>query len=122
MVTACIRVAALGSVLLVSGAQAQSCKSEGPWQHEHTAAKRETVTTNVEGSRATRIEVCRAAQPEAPGLDVEVVFHGSHEGRPLAAGRCVDSLSKWAVIRSTATKDQADPVTVAGTYKACREQ
>ena len=109
---------ALAAGLAVPAASA-SCKADVAWQHEHAEAKATTVTTDVKGNRATRIEVCRDDAASAE-VEVEVRFDGSHAGRPLPAGECTGKLAKWSVIRSIGTKAAAGAVSVAGMYRVCK--
>lgn len=111
----------LGSLLAASTVSAQSCKDEMNWMHEHATEKSETVTTDIAGSRATRITVCRAPKSAAPELRVEVLFPSSHTPRPLPEGQCTDTLAKWAIVRTQRIKGTVGPAKVMGTYQVCKE-
>jgi hypothetical protein len=123
VLTPFVLLSALSAAVFVSSASAQSCKPDVPWQHEHVAGKGEqVVTTDVTGSRATRLEICRTDVGTAKGVDVELRFEGSHGERPLAAGECAQKFAKWAVVRSHVAKDATDVGPVAGVYRVCREK
>jgi hypothetical protein len=112
---------ALSLCVGVPSASAQSCQPDVPWKHEHADAKSTTVTTDIKGNRATRIEVCRDAEPAPAEVELEVRFDGSHAGRELPAGECTGKLAKWAVIRTIGTKSAAGPVSVGGMYRVCKD-
>ena len=108
--------------LATSTASAQACKAEEKWRHEHATAKSETITTDIAGTRATRITVCRAQESAATALKVEVVFPTSHTPRTLPPGQCTDTLAKWAIVRTQGKKDADGPSVAMGTYQVCREE
>jgi len=114
-------IVGLGSLLAVPGVFAQSCKDEVNWMHEHATEDSGAVTTDIKGTRATRITVCRAPEAPAPELKVEVVFPGSHTPRPLPEGQCTDTLAKWAIVRSQRVKGTTGAAKVMGTYQVCKE-
>lgn len=101
-------------------AAAQDCKPDVAWQHEHADAKANTVTTDIEGNRATTIEVCRD-KVVADTVKVEVQFAGSQGARVLETGQCTDKLAKWAIIRSHGSKADAGPAKVSGAYRVCKD-
>ena len=102
--------------------RAQSCKPEQSWELSHTQAKTRTLTQDIKGSRATRIEVCRADEPSGANLKVVVQYEGMREPQPLAVADCTDRFAKWAVIKSTGTQTESGGAAMArGSYKICRE-
>ena len=114
--------AAIFTALFSASVHAQSCKPEVAWKHEHAKAEADTITDDIKGTRATRIEVCRDKEASETGLAVELQFAGSHGSRALPAGTCLNKLAKWAVIKSR-DKQASDgvPKTAQGSYKICRE-
>ena len=113
--------AAIAAGIGVPAVSAQSCKPDVAWKHEHADAKSSTVTTDVKGTRATRIEVCRDDGAAPAEVEVEVRFDGSHGGRELPAGECTGKLAKWAVIRTIGTKADSGTSTVSGLYRVCKD-
>jgi hypothetical protein len=111
----------LAAVITAPAAQAQTCKADVPWEHEHASGKAHVVTTDIKGSGSTRIEVCRGKESSADELPVAVQFAGSHGARELKPGQCTDKLAKWAIIRTQAAKAAGGPAKVGGVYRICKD-
>lgn len=112
----------LGVGLAAPGASALSCKEDVVWEHVHVEIKGSPQVTDVKGSRATLLEVCRTDDgASVKGLIAEVRFEGSHGERELVVGECTKKFAKWAVVRSASTKEGPGTGTIAGLYRICRE-
>ena len=120
--TRCVVWAVIVVAVFSGPLQAQSCKPEQDWRSEHSKSKADTITHDIKGSRATRIEVCRAKEDSGKALDVEVRFEGGQDVRALAEGACHNKLTKWAVIKSHGTQTaDGKPAIALGTYKICKD-
>ena len=103
-------------------ALAESCKPDQIWSHKHAAAKPETISDDIKGSRATRIEVCRDMVDSGANLKVTTHFEGNREPTLLAQGKCKHKLAKWAIVRSVgAQTDSNTPAEAKGVYRICKE-
>jgi len=111
----------LAAALAAAPAGAETCKADVAWKHRHEDASPDTQITDVQGTRATRIEVCRDAGSGGEALKVEVQFAGSHSSQALAAGSCDGRYTKWALVRSIGAAGAQGPSEVGGVYRICKE-
>jgi hypothetical protein len=115
---------AVFSALLVQAgsAQAQSCKPDQAWHHQHSKLEQDIVSTDIKGSRATRIEVCRDEIASGAKLNVVIQYAGERTPSPLVEGKCSSLFAKWAIVRSTGVQAAAGSAAEAkGVYRVCRE-